>query len=56
MKLHISDKAERALLDNWGFEGYNSIQEVLADSEYLEELGYNMQEFAGDVLGMATEK
>lgn len=53
MKLYLSDKAERALLDEWGFEGYSSIMEVLTDREELEGIGYDIDEFAGEVLGLA---
>ena len=55
-KLHLSDKAERALLDDWGFEGYASIEDVLDDREYLEELGYSIEAFCSDLIGLSINQ
>ena len=54
MKLQISKEAERNLLEEWGFEYYGSIKEVLEDREALEEEnGYDINAFANDVLELA---
>ena len=45
IKLNLSDKAVRAILDEWGFEGYFTLEDVLEDREYLEELGYSIDDF-----------
>ena len=45
IKLNLSNKAVRAILDEWGFEGYFTLEDVLEDREYLEELGYSIDEF-----------
>ena len=45
IKLNLSNKAVRAILDEWGFEGYNTLEDVLEDREYLEELGYSIDAF-----------
>ena len=45
IKLNLSDKAVRAILDEWGFEGYNTLEEVIEDREFLEELGYSIDDF-----------
>ena len=45
IKLNLSDKAVRAILDEWGFEGYNTLEGVIEDREYLEELGYSIDDF-----------
>ena len=45
IKLNLSDKAVRAILDDWGFEGYFTLEDVLEDREYLEELGYSIDDF-----------
>ena len=45
IKLNLSNKAVRAILDEWGFEGYNTLEDVLEDREYLEELGYSIDDF-----------
>jgi len=44
-QLNLSDKAVRAILDNWGFEGYFTLEDVIEDREYLEELGYSIDDF-----------
>lgn len=45
IKLNLSDKAVRAILDEWGFEGYFTLEDVLEDRDYLEELGYSIDDF-----------
>lgn len=45
IKLNLSDSAVWAILDEWGFEGYNTLEDVLEDREYLEELGYSIDDF-----------
>ena len=45
IKLNLSDKAVRAILDEWGFEGYFTLEDVIEDREYLEELGYSIDDF-----------
>ena len=45
IKLNLSDKAVRAILDEWGFEYYFTLEDVLEDREYLEELGYSIDDF-----------
>ena len=45
IKLNLSDKAVRAILDEWGFEGYFTLEDVLEDRDYLEELGYSIDAF-----------
>ena len=45
IKLNLSYKAVRAILDEWGFEGYFTLEDVLEDRDYLEELGYNIDDF-----------
>ena len=45
IKLNLSDKAVRAILDEWGFEGYFTLEDVLEDREFLEELGYSIDDF-----------
>lgn len=45
IKLNLSNKAVRAILDEWGFEGYFTLEDVLEDRDYLEELGYSIDDF-----------
>lgn len=45
IKLNLSYKAVRAILDEWGFEGYFTLEDVLEDRDYLEELGYSIDDF-----------
>ena len=45
IKLNLSDKAVRAILDEWGFEGYFTLEDVIEDRDYLEELGYSIDDF-----------
>ena len=45
IKLNLSDKAVRAILDEWGFEGYFTLEDVIEAREYLEELGYSIDDF-----------
>ena len=45
IKLNLSNKAVRAILDEWGFEGYNTLEDVIEDRDYLEELGYSIDDF-----------
>ena len=48
IKLNLSYKAVRAILDEWGFEGYFTLEDVLEDREYLEELGYDIDAFINE--------
>ena len=45
IKLNLSYKAVRAILDEWGFEGYFTLEDVIEDRDYLEELGYSIDDF-----------
>ena len=45
IKLNLSNSAVRAILDEWGFEGYFTLEDVLEDRDYLEELGYSIDDF-----------
>ena len=55
-QLHLSDKAVRAILDDWGFEGYFTLEDVLEDREYLEELGYSIDAFCSDLIGLSINQ
>ena len=48
IKLNLSYKAVRAILDEWGFEGYFTLEDVLEDRDYLEELGYDIDAFINE--------
>ena len=44
-QLNLSDSAIWALLDEWGFEGYFTLEEVIEDREELESWGFNIDGF-----------
>lgn len=44
-QLNLSDKAIWAILDEWGFEEYTTLEEVIDDREELESWGYNIDAF-----------
>ena len=48
IKLNLSYKAVRAILDEWGFEGYNTLADVLEDREELESWGYDIDAFINE--------
>ena len=48
IKLNLSDKAVRAILDEWGFEGYFTLEDVLEDREELESWGYDIDAFINE--------
>ena len=54
LQLNLSFKAVRAILYDWGFEGYQTIDAVIDDREELESYGYDIQAFANE-LGLTLE-
>ena len=48
IKLNLSDSAVWAILDEWGFESYFTLEEVIEDREELESWGYDIDAFINE--------
>ena len=48
IKLNLSNSAVWAILDEWGFEGYFTLEDVLEDREELESWGYDIDAFINE--------
>lgn len=43
-------KRKQAILEDYGLEEYNSIEEIIADKHYLQSLGYDVLEVLYEVV------